>query len=121
MSTIGITAPAFSQSVRTTRLRMTARGRRVLAALVAVPVAAGIGFAAMAGGSAIASGDRSEPVSFDTVSVLPGDSLWSVAAEVAPASADVRDVMSDIAALNNLSNNVLVAGSELAIPAEYSE
>ena len=121
MSTIGIAAPTISQTVRTTRLRMTTRGRRVLAALVAVPVAAGIGFAAMAGGSAIASGTQSETASFETVTVLPGDSLWSIASDVAPKSADPREVMSDIVALNNLSSNVLVAGTEIAIPAAYSE
>ncbi len=44
MSTISITAPAVRPVRTATRLRLTARGRRVLLALAAVPLAIGIGF-----------------------------------------------------------------------------
>ncbi|BDZ37789.1 hypothetical protein [Microbacterium suwonense] len=80
MSTISIQSPAIlrasagaaGRSMRTTRLRMTARGRRVLAAVVAAPLAAGIAFSVIAGGSALASGEHGDPVSFETVTALPG-------------------------------------------------
>ena len=72
----------------------------------------------MAGGSAIASGD-SEPVAFETVTVLPGDTLWSIAAEAAPAS-DPRDVIDDIRRLNNLTSGMIQVGASIAIPTAYS-
>jgi LysM repeat protein len=53
------------------------------------------------------------------VTVLPGDTLWSIAAEAAP-DADPRDVIDDIMRLNNLSGGAIQAGSEIAIPAQYS-
>ncbi|MDR2999190.1 MAG: LysM peptidoglycan-binding domain-containing protein [Microbacterium sp.] len=116
MSTIGI-APT---GVIGTRLRMTRRGRRVLSALVATPIAFGIAYAGIAGGSALASGENAAPVEFQTVMVLPGDTLWSIAGEVAPG-ADPRDVVDDISSLNNLHGGILQVGEELAIPTRYTE
>lgn len=123
MSTISIQSPAISRAagrpVRRTRLRLTVRGRRVLAGLAAAPLVAGIAFSVLAGGSALASGQDAASVSFQTVSVAPGDSLWGIAAEVAPG-ADPRDVIDDIMALNNLSTVTIQAGDEIAIPTKYS-
>ncbi|MFE6997748.1 LysM peptidoglycan-binding domain-containing protein [Microbacterium sp. NPDC057659] len=116
MSTIGIAPTA----VIGTRLRMTRRGRRVLSALVATPVAIGIAYAGIAGGSALASGERTAPVDFETVMVMPGDTLWSIAGEVAPG-ADPRDVVDEINSLNNLHGGVLQVGQEIAIPARYTD
>jgi LysM repeat protein len=50
---------------------------------------------------------------------MPGDSLWSIAEEVAP-TADPRDVIGDITRLNMLDGGAIQVGDELAIPAEYS-
>ncbi|QMU95796.1 LysM peptidoglycan-binding domain-containing protein [Microbacterium esteraromaticum] len=127
MSTISIQAPltipvaaaAGGRSV-TTRLRITARGRRVLAALAAAPVVAGIAVSLLAGGTAIASGESAEPVAFETVTVLPGDTLWSIAAEAAPG-VDPREVIDDIRRLNNLSSGMIQVGASIAIPTAYSE
>jgi LysM repeat protein len=123
MSTISITAGAAVSTgtprVRLTRLRITTRGRRVLLALAALPLAAGIGFAAISGGSAIASGESATTVTFDTVTVLPGDTLWSIAESLAP-SADPRTVIGEIERLNVLSSGSLQIGQQLAIPAQYS-
>jgi len=124
MSTISIQAPltasvtAAARRSVPTRLRLTARGRRLLAALAAAPVIAGIGVSVLAGGSALASGD-SDPVAFETVTVLPGDTLWSIAAEAAPAS-DPRDVIDDIKRLNNLTSGMIQVGTSIAIPTAYS-
>ncbi len=124
MSTTGIQAPetstvtaAAGRSV-STRLRLTARGRRLLAALAAAPVITGVAVSVLAGGSAVASGE-SEPVAFETVTVLPGDTLWSIAAEAAPAS-DPRDVIDDIKRLNDLSSGMIQVGTSIAIPTAYS-
>ena len=120
MSTIGIQASMSRPVPMATRLRITARGRRVLVAAAALPLAVGIGFSVLAGGSALASGTQAEPVSFDTVAVLPGDTLWSIAAEAAPG-ADPRVVIEDIKRLNNLSSGAIQVGAEIAIPTAYTD
>ncbi len=112
-----MTSVAFAPAPRT-RLRLTRRGRRVLAGLVALPVAAALGFAVLAGGSAIATGVASD-AEFATVTVLPGDTLWSIAESVAPG-ADPRDVVYAMSRLNVIDGGVLVPGQELAIPAQYA-
>lgn len=124
MSTTSIQAPetftvtAAAGRSASTRLRLTARGRRLLAALAAAPVIAGIAVSLLAGGSAVASGE-SEPVAFETVTVLPGDTLWSIAAEAAPTS-DPRDVIDDIRRLNDLTTGMIQVGTSIAIPTAYS-
>ena len=116
----GITAPSVRSARTSTRLRLTTRGRRVLVALAAAPLAIGLGFAAISGGSAIASGETAVTASFETVMVMPGDTLWSIAESVAP-QADPRTVISDITSLNALSSQSLQVGQQLAIPAEYTD
>lgn len=108
----------FGAQVPATRLRITARGRRVLAALVALPIAGAIAFAALSGGSALASGEGTAPGSFTTVTVQPGDTLWSIAGEVAPKE-DPRDVVAAISRLNLVDGGVIAVGQHLAIPAQY--
>ncbi len=122
MSSITFNTAAVLPTGSSTRLRLTARGRRVLAALASLPLAAGIAFAAISGGSAIAAaGDAADPatVSFETVTVMPGDTLWSIAVEVAP-EADPREVVGEISRLNLLQDGVVQAGQELAIPAAFA-
>lgn len=121
ITTTGIAAPR-SAARPATRLRLTARGRRVLLALAALPLAAGIGFAALSGGSALATGEASgvTGASFATVTVMPGDTLWSLAEEVAPGE-DPRDVIAAIQELNVIQGAGLQVGQELAIPAQYTD
>jgi len=118
MTTIDIAAaPAL---VPATRLRLTTRGRRVVALLASLPAIVALSIAIVSGGGALASAEHGAPVGgFDTVTVLPGDTLWSIAQEVAPA-ADPRDVIDAIVRLNALGSAQLDAGIELAIPAEYA-
>ena len=119
MSAIGITAPA-ANVLPATRLRLTVRGRRLLAAAAALPAAVALSVAMISGGSALASRDSGAPAeSFETVTVSSGDSLWSIAEDVAPA-ADPRDVVDAIVRLNALHGVAISAGQRLAIPAEYS-
>lgn len=103
-----------------TRLRLTVRGRRVLAALVAVPAVTGLAAAIIGGGSALASREDGADVgSFETVTVLSGESLWGIAQQVAPGH-DPRDVVDAIAHLNRIDAGQVVAGQELAIPSEFT-
>jgi len=53
------------------------------------------------------------------VTVHPGDSLWTIAQDVAPDS-DPRDVIDDIVRLNALPSSVVDAGQSLAIPTAYT-
>ncbi|MDX2375715.1 LysM peptidoglycan-binding domain-containing protein [Microbacterium sp. LRZ72] len=109
-----------------TRLRLTARGRRGLAALTIVVVAALLVLGALGAQAAMAS--ATDPAassataalgssSFETVTVQSGESLWSIAASVAPG-ADPRDVIDEIVRLNALESVVVDAGQKLAIPAD---
>ena len=125
MTAISITTPAlgsvsFARAAGSTRLRLTVRGRRVLATIAALPAIAAIAIAMVSGGSALASRDAGAAAgSFVTVTVSSGDSLWSIAEEIAPA-ADPRDVVDAIVRLNALDGATLQAGQSLAIPAEYA-
>lgn len=125
MSTISFAAaaPVVPRALATaprTRLRITTRGRRVLAFVVSLPVLVAIGFGVMNGGSALASLDGGAPAgTFDTYTVGSGDTLWGIASTVAP-HADPRDVVAEISVLNNLATSQLAAGQALAIPAAYS-
>ena len=93
-------------------LRLTRRGRWVLATLASV-VAIGTG---IVGGQAVAAGPAQalEVVSY---TVQPGDTLWQIAAGVADPGEDVRDVIVKLQDLNALPRAELAAGQHLVLPA----
>ena len=106
---VATAVPAADASVP---MRLTARGRAVLVGLAlmlsaAVGVGAGLLFPA------------EEPMSeqVQTVTVGPGENLWMIASEVAAEGQDVRIVIDQIMALNNLSASTVHAGAELTVPA----
>lgn len=106
----------------TSRVRVTPRGRRALALLVAAPVLA-VGTLAGAGvlGGALAgavASSSAQTASFEHITVLPGQSLWQIAEAVAPG-ADPRDVVAEIEMLNGIAG-AIQPGEQLAIPAHYS-
>jgi Tfp pilus assembly protein FimV len=114
MTAISIPAP------RATRLRLTVRGRRILAAIAALPAVIALSLAVISGGSALASRDTGATTSsFATLTVSAGDSLWSIAEQVAPG-ADPRDVVDAIVRLNALDGVTVSAGQQLSIPSEYA-
>jgi LysM repeat protein len=117
MTTIQLTSSSTygSFAAATPRLRMTARGRRVLMALIVVPLLVVVAFLALNGGRATASNEAVTPT---YVSVQQGESLWQLAEQVAP-KADPRDVIADIVSLNGLASSDVVAGQRLAIPSQY--
>lgn len=102
-----------------TRLRLTRRGRRVLAFLASVPAVVALSIAIISGGGALATSDAGAGAAFEKVTVMPGDTLWSIAESVAP-QADPRDVVDAIMRLNALPSASLDAGETIAIPVEYS-
>lgn len=116
MSSIAVTPVTASA----TRLRITPRGRRVVAFLVSLPVVVALGLAVVGGGSALASNDAgASSGSFTEITVMSGQTLWSIAEEIAP-SADPRDVVAKISRLNALSGGSVSAGQRIAIPVEYT-
>jgi len=108
-----VAAPAVAR----VRLRITRRGRGVLAVLGALPIVAGAFVFGLNGGGAVASGESSD-VRFQYVTVRAGESLWSLAEDIAPDS-DPRDVVSDLLSLNQLASAGLEPGQQLAVPSEY--
>ena len=102
------------------RLRLTQRGRVVVASLASVPLVAGIAaFALFGGSSAIATADQSS-ATFSYVTVQSGQSLWSVAQSIDPTG-DPRDVIAEIENLNQLQSSGVQAGQRLAIPSKYAK
>ena len=102
-------------------LRITRRGRVVLAALASLPlVAALIALAVFGANSAVANGAETSAASqsFDYVTVQAGETLWGIAEEMAP-TADPRDVIADIVSLNQLPSSEVQPGQRLAVPGKY--
>ena len=113
ITSIGPSRAARTAPSRSGHLRLTRRGRVVLvaAALLAV-LAAGF----FLGATSVASGQAGTPTPTRTVVVAPGESLWTLAAEITPEGEDVRDTMYDIKRLNALDSSALQAGQRLRIP-----
>lgn len=109
---------AIAQGPSTPHLRLTRRGRVVFTTLLAAPLVALALYLGLNAGGAVATGSGGT-ADFETVTVEPGQSLWDVAATVAP-EADPREVIADIASLNRLDSAVVQPGQELAIPFEYA-
>lgn len=103
-----------------TRLRITRRGRRVVAMLAAAPVVAATAFAIINGGAALGSNEQGlSAEAFDTVTVMPGETLWSIAQDVAPDE-DPRVVVEAISDVNRLSTSAVDTGQRLFLPIAYS-
>lgn len=95
-------------------IRLTRRGR-----LVVVVLAAGLLLAAFSLGrvdsQAAVPGERGAEATLTQTVVMPGDTLWSIARDLAPDN-DPREVVAAIRELNDLSGG-LVAGQQLLLPA----
>jgi hypothetical protein len=95
-------------------LRLTRRGRAVLRALVllllvALLLSAGLALARRADAAA----DPLVPVRYHVV--LPGESLWGIAAELDPSS-DPRDTIAELVETNHLPSAAVGAGQRLMLP-----
>ncbi|RWZ55414.1 LysM peptidoglycan-binding domain-containing protein [Labedella populi] len=122
-STVPFGTGSLGEKPASARLRITRRGRLVLATLVISPVLALGAVAGINATSAIATSDgagsSAAVVDFEYVTINAGESLWQVAERIAPAS-DPRDVVADIVSLNQLGSSSVEAGQRLAIPSAYS-
>jgi hypothetical protein len=128
MSTIGYNDIAhFSAPVRPVRavpmarrepIRLNRRGRIFFGTLLALALAGGAYFLGF-GASQAGAYSTVSTTSFEQITVMPGDSLWSIAATIAPG-VDTQQVIADIVSLNQLETATVQPGQRIAIPAEYS-
>ena len=93
-------------------LRLTRRGRRVVAGL---SIGAGLGIAVLAGAADSGDPGALRLAGDSSVVVQAGDTLWSIASEAAPGE-DTRAVVDAIMAVNDLSGVGLVPGQVLQLP-----
>ena len=101
------------------RLRLTRRGRVVFASLAAIPlVIAGLVFG-LGASDAVATQDAAGD-SLTWVTVEGGQSLWDLAAEIAPAD-DPREFAAQVVSFNQLASSEIQPGQELAIPTQYTD
>jgi len=129
MSTIGyndtvrFTAPARPvRAARPEPMQLTRRGRLffgTVLALIALAVAYFLGAGASQAG-ADSTVSTVSTASFEQVTVMPGDTLWSIAGDIAP-TADTQQVIADIVSLNQLETATVQPGQRIAIPAAYSD
>lgn len=96
-------------------LRLTRRGRVVVRVLVACGFVLLVISAVLLVNRPAAAGTQARPVPVSYRLVLPGETLFGIAAEVDP-DADVRDAAVRIARLNALDSWGLQAGQWLALP-----
>jgi Tfp pilus assembly protein FimV len=93
--------------------RLTRRGLVVVSALVGALCAALVWVAAWSAATARAA-DRPRPIASSPTTVRPGDTLWSIAARVAP-SVDPRAEVALLQRVNHLSSAALVPGQRIRL------
>lgn len=112
------------QTQLTGPLRLTRRGRFIFLGLPALALAAVLLATACAVilgalASPAQAATSNEPIDMAhyaaTVTVLQGESLWSIAADADP-SRDPREVVREIVVLNDLTTGVVQAGQRLFVP-----
>ena len=106
---------ACTRPTRATRpeLRLTRRGRLVVTLLMSALVL--VAFLA-AGGSSVATRQAGDPAPIRTVEVQEGQTLWSIASEIAEPG-EIRDMVYTIERLNSLPDATLTEGQVIAVPA----
>jgi LysM repeat protein len=113
MMTIAINpSPLNSQS----QLRLTPRGRALarLAVVSSLSILLLAGFSLFSGASA-GSSDSVSTTPYIKITVKPGETLWSIAANLS-GSGDRRDLVDELIEVNRLKSPELVAGQKIYIP-----
>jgi LysM domain len=104
-----------SQGVVRPALRLTRRGRAVVTVVGVALLLVAVVAAVLLGGGSAAAGDAARPVPVRQHVVMPGETLWQIAAEV-DRSADPRDTIVRIRELNHLQSAALPVGARLLLP-----
>jgi hypothetical protein len=107
-------APARRTGASVEGVQLTRRGRIViLLALLAVGAVLALAVSGLVGGAAAGTAPASTQTR--TVVVQPGQTLWSIAQDIAPG-ADRRNTIARIVELNALPSTDVAAGTRLAVP-----
>lgn len=114
-----MTAMNLSTAPAMPRLRLTRRGRLVLTTVAVLPFVIGALAFGLNGGGAVATSTAPD-ATFEWVTVDGGQSLWDIAAVVAPGE-DPREFAAQVASLNQLASSVVQPGQQLAIPHHYTD
>ena len=94
-------------------IRLTRRGKALVLTL-AVGILAVL--VVLFGSSSLAGSQSGSLPETTTVTVMPGHTLWEIAADANP-NGDIRSTVDDILQLNSLPNaSALQMGSEIAVP-----
>jgi len=96
--------------------RLTTRGRLLLCASGLV-----VALSLISANTALGSNENGVVLGgttgYESIRVLPGESLWSIARQVAPDfGASTGDIVAMIIEINNLPSSELESGAELLIP-----
>jgi hypothetical protein len=103
-----------SRSAKQYTGKLNARGRRFVrrATMFIVALVAAIGFFS---GQAAIAGSESVKANFTYVTIHSGESLWQLAAKLAP-NTDRRDWIASVVDLNALTSADVVPGQRIALP-----
>jgi LysM repeat protein len=94
-------------------IHLNRRGRLARTLLVlSISVTLGSVFGAQSGASTSAA---TSPTTFVTVTVAPGESLWSLASRLADGN-DVRGLVDEIVSVNSLDSGDITAGQKIRVP-----
>jgi hypothetical protein len=96
-------------------IRLTRRGRIVVRIAAAVLVLLAVASGVLLLERTAEAGSQSHPVPVSYRIVLPGETLWQIAGEIAPR-ADRRDTVAEIMELNALDSAAVGAGQRIAVP-----
>ena len=110
-TTLRSTPSPLTASERSAPLRLTSRGRGVVAVALALA-------AALAGFAWDLSTADADPAPQPVVerTVHEGDTLWDYAREITPVGGDVRDSVEELKALNKMSTSELTTGEQILLP-----
>lgn len=107
-----------ARSAANTPVRPMAFAKAILGWILIAVVSAGLLFGA---GKSLQPAEASSTLSssaaatFEYITIMRGDSLWSIAEQYAP-NRDPRDFIAEIVALNNMTDSVVDAGMRIALP-----
>lgn len=113
MRTSSALTPGFRNSVR---LRLTARGRVVIALLIAALLIAGLALGGFFAGTPSAAAGSQSAVAYTSVTVAEGENMWDIVAPYTPKGYDVRDYILLVQEVNDLETTVVHPGQVLELP-----
>jgi LysM repeat protein len=94
-------------------MRRPSRKRLTLMPLIAL---AGLALAVTLPALSAVQVHAAQPVSYETVTVKSGDSLWKLAADRTPSGGDVQATIETIVAANHLASASIRPGQQLQLP-----